>query len=67
LHARDQAFCIKDLAIDGNDLAALGWPRGPVMGKVLAELLEAVLDDTDLNSRTRLLDIAGNLKSKYGL
>jgi poly(A) polymerase/tRNA nucleotidyltransferase (CCA-adding enzyme) len=67
MHARDQAFCIKDLAIDGNDLAALGWPRGPVMGKVLAELLEAVLDDTDLNSRTRLLDIADNLKSKYGL
>jgi len=67
LHAKDQAFCIKDLAIDGNDLAALGWPRGPIMGKVLAELLEAVLDDPDLNLHSKLLEIAGNLKEKYGV
>lgn len=67
LRAKDQAFCIKDLAIDGNDLAALGWPRGPVMGKVLAELLEAVLDDPGLNTRPGLLAIAGKLKEKYGV
>ena len=67
LRAKDQALCIKDLAIDGDDLAALGWPRGPAMGRVLAELLEAVLDDPELNSRTRLLEIAGKLMTKYGL
>jgi tRNA nucleotidyltransferase (CCA-adding enzyme) len=67
LRAKDQAFCIKDLAIDGNDLAGIGWPRGPAMGKVLAELLEAVLDDPELNTQPRLLEISRNLKSRYGV
>lgn len=65
--ARSEAFGLKDLAIGGDDLAALGWPRGPKMGKVLAELLEAVLDDPSLNDRDRLSEIAQRLKPKYGV
>lgn len=67
LVAKEQAFGIKDLAIGGDDLAAAGWPRGPAMGKALAELLEAVLDDPDLNTKERLLEIAGRLKTRHGL
>lgn len=64
---KDQAFSLKDLALGGDELAAIGWPRGPAMGKLLTELLEAVLDDPELNTRERLLEIAGRLKGKYGL
>jgi len=67
LRAKDQAFGIKDLAVGGHELAGIGWPKGPMMGKVLSELLEAVLDDPDLNTKERLLDIAGRLKGKYGV
>jgi len=65
--AQDQAFSLKDLAIGGNDLAAISWPKGPSMGRALNELLEAVLDDPELNTRERLMAIAERLKEKYGV
>ena len=65
LRSKDQAFSLRDLAIGGNELAGMGWPRGPSMGRALAELLEAVLDDPDLNTRERLIEIAGRIKSKH--
>lgn len=65
--SRSEAIGVRDLAIGGDDLAALGWPRGPKMGLALAELLEAVLDDPALNDAERLRDIASRLKPKYGL
>lgn len=67
LRSKDQAFGLKDLAINGNDLLALGWPRGPVLGRALAELMEAVLDDPELNTRDRLSTIATRLKDKFGI
>ncbi len=50
---------LKDLEINGNDLAEIGIPKGPQMGKVLHELFETVLDDPSLNTRHKLLEIAG--------
>jgi len=64
---RDQAFRIKDLAIGGNELAAHGWPKGPQMGRALEELLEAVLEDPELNTKERLLEIAEKIKNKHGV
>lgn len=55
------ALNVKDLAINGNDLADLGIPRGPVMGIILNELLESVLDDPTQNEPKRLSTIAHNL------
>ncbi|TVR92886.1 MAG: HD domain-containing protein [Spirochaetaceae bacterium] len=55
------AFTIRDLAIGGNDLASIGVKKGPEMGKILEELLETVLDDPDLNTKPRLLQIAQRL------
>lgn len=65
--AAEEALSIRDLAIDGNDLAALGVPRGPVMGRMLAELLEAVIEDPALNEAEKLKGIAARMKEKHGL
>lgn len=59
------ALSLKDLAVNGNDLIALGYKKGPVVGKVLQELLETVLDDPSVNTRERLLSIATLLRDKY--
>ena len=50
-----------DLAIDGNDLIALGVPRGPRLGEVLDQLLDRVLDDPSLNTREQLSALAKGL------
>ncbi|NLA92071.1 MAG: HD domain-containing protein, partial [Spirochaetales bacterium] len=60
---KSRALTVKDLAINGNDLAALEIPRGPIMGVILNELLETVLDDPHQNERERLLTIAKNIYS----
>jgi putative nucleotidyltransferase with HDIG domain len=45
-----------DLAVDGRDvMAALGLAPGPEVGRWLARLWEAVLEDPGLNTRERLL------------
>jgi tRNA nucleotidyltransferase (CCA-adding enzyme) len=62
-----QAFGLADLAVKGGDLASIGVPTGRVMGAMLKELLETVMDDPALNERERLLEIAGKLKGKYGI
>ncbi len=59
--ARGAALNLKDLAIGGEDLAALGVPRGPAMGELLKELLETVLEDPAQNGRESLLRIAAAL------
>lgn len=52
------ALSIKDLAIGGNDLMALGIPKGPKIGEVLSYLMETVLDDPTQNNAAQLLSIA---------
>jgi tRNA nucleotidyltransferase (CCA-adding enzyme) len=48
-----------DLAVDGDDLMrALSLAPGPVVGRLLDELLERVLADPMLNERGRLVAIA---------
>jgi tRNA nucleotidyltransferase/poly(A) polymerase len=50
---------IRHLALDGDDLQrALGLAPGPVIGRLLDELMDAVLDDPSLNERDRLLALA---------
>ncbi len=67
LLAQDSALGLKDLKIKGNDLAEIGIPRGPVMGRILSELLETVLDDPSQNDRETLLRIAEGIRGKYGI
>jgi tRNA nucleotidyltransferase/poly(A) polymerase len=53
---------LRDLAVDGNDLIAVGFPPGPQLGRVLDELLDAVVDEPELNSRDQLLARAKELR-----
>jgi tRNA nucleotidyltransferase/poly(A) polymerase len=55
---QSQPHRLTDLAIDGSDLIALGFDEGPVLGRTLEWLLDAVVDEPALNTRDRLLDRA---------
>jgi hypothetical protein len=47
------------LAVDGNDLVReLGLRPGPLVGRALDDLMEAVLDDPGLNRRKTLMALA---------
>ncbi|MCL1927468.1 MAG: HD domain-containing protein [Treponema sp.] len=56
--AKSSALSLKDLAVNGNDLMAIGVKPGKYVGIVLKELLETVVDDPRLNNRKKLLHIA---------
>ena len=60
----DDPLEAKHLALSGDDLVAeLGIPPGPAIGRLLAGLLEAVLEDPTLNARDRLLAHARQMAS----
>ncbi len=48
-------FCLADLAIRGSDLLALGVPEGPEVGRLLAQLLEQVMEGSLPNQKQALL------------
>ncbi len=56
--AQTQPLTVKDLAITGNDLSQIGIPKSKIMGDVLNQLLEMVLDYPSLNTREILLNQA---------
>jgi putative nucleotidyltransferase with HDIG domain len=58
------AFTLKDLAVSGKDLIAIGIKPGKKIGIILNELLETVLDDPAQNNRETLIHIAGKLHDK---
>ena len=58
----DAPHRLGDLAVDGTDLIAAGFEPGPELGRVLRSLLERVVDEPDLNTRERLLELAQELR-----
>lgn len=52
---------IKELAINGGDLKALGITPGPEMGEILKTLLGEVLGTPSLNTKEQLIRRAGQL------
>jgi putative nucleotidyltransferase with HDIG domain len=62
--AQGRAFSLKNLAVSGTDLMAAGIKSGRTMGIILKELLESVLDDPELNTREKLLEIAIKLNER---
>ncbi len=48
-------FGPKDLALNGRDLMSLGFPEGPLLGKILKDLVEVVLDHPEKNTREDLI------------
>ncbi|MDR1787941.1 MAG: CCA tRNA nucleotidyltransferase [Treponema sp.] len=63
--AAKNALSLKDLALNGRDLLALGVPAGKRVGVILRELLAAVVEDPSLNTRDGLLDLAGRMRGDY--
>ena len=55
--AEKQPLTVKDLKINGYDLIGLGVNQGLIIGKILNELLEKVLENYELNNRDVLLEI----------
>lgn len=68
LNQRLDALCqneslavLKPLAVNGHDLmAALKLSPGPLIGEILDDLAQQVMDDPDLNQRPILLKLAGD-------
>jgi len=58
MQERSQPHHLSDLAVTGDDLRAIGFAEGPDLGRVLHELLAAVVDDPARNSRDWLLEHA---------
>lgn len=58
------AFSLKDLAVTGKDLIDAGIEPGKVLGLILGELLEVVVDDPASNTREGLIALAQNLYTK---
>ena len=50
----DEAFSVKDLAVHGNDLIALGF-KGKEIGEKLNEILMLVIDDKLKNDKQAIL------------
>jgi putative nucleotidyltransferase with HDIG domain len=55
---RSSPHRISDLAVDGNDLTALGLVEGPALGRVLQALLADVFEEPGRNTREALLERA---------
>jgi hypothetical protein len=58
---KDMALKVTDLRVDGEDLVALGIPKGPKVGFILKELLELVIENPLLNSKEDLVEEARRL------
>jgi tRNA nucleotidyltransferase (CCA-adding enzyme) len=65
---KKNAFSIKDLQVDGNDIKMfLGIEEGPIIGNILKELLDIVLDEPKSNDKTKLLELAREIFRKRQL
>ena len=53
---RSQPHRLGDLAVDGDDLKAIGLQEGPELGRILRTLLDEVVDDPARNEPAWLLD-----------
>lgn len=59
--AKNQCVILQDLAVDGKDLLALGYPQGRLVGETLRKLLNTVLDHPEYNNREKLLELAAQI------
>lgn len=55
---------VTDLNFSGKDLIALGLEPGPVFGEILNQLLERVIEDADLNTYEKLIELAREILAK---
>jgi putative nucleotidyltransferase with HDIG domain len=60
---RSSPHTLADLAVSGDDLIAAGFHEGPELGRVLAALLDEVVEEPRRNERDRLLERARTLRA----
>lgn len=53
----NEPLSIKDIDINGYDLMDLGISEGKIIGNILNELLELVLEEPSFNNKEKLIDI----------
>lgn len=53
-----QCVSLKNLAVSGDDLIAMGVPQGKKIGEILSKLLAEVIEEPSRNSRGYLLECA---------
>ncbi|MDE7323662.1 MAG: HD domain-containing protein [Lachnospiraceae bacterium] len=58
---KQQCVSLKTLEITGNDLIALGVPKGKKIGAILGELLDDVIQNPENNTHDYLMDKAAEL------
>ena len=58
IKANNECFTLKNLAINGHDLIAIGITDGKSIGKTLNYLLEVVLSDPKKNVKDILIELA---------
>jgi tRNA nucleotidyltransferase (CCA-adding enzyme) len=61
-HATTSPHRLRDLAVGGDDLIAIGYEPGPAIGRTLRTLLDEVVREPDLNTREQLLARAKELQ-----
>jgi len=65
---KSNAFGVKDLAVNGDDLKTqFKLPEGKLIGEILAYLLDRVLDEPELNTYDKLLTLSADFLSKRRL
>ncbi len=64
LQQENRCCSLRDLAISGTDLLALGIPAGPIIGDVLQQLLTAVMENRIPNEKSALTEHAKKLASR---
>jgi len=52
----EDCFSLKDLAINGEDLKSLGYKQGKIMGDILEDCLNLVIEDESKNNKEFLFD-----------
>ncbi len=57
----DICTCKAELAVSGKDLIAVGCSTGSIIGDILKQLLNRVLEQPELNDKEILMDIAGTM------
>lgn len=64
--AKKPPFGPKDLLVNGHDIMTLGVPEGPAVGRIIASLVEKVLDDPTLNNKEQLLALTREMMGYSG-
>lgn len=62
--ANKECVTLKDLQLNGKDLLQAGISQGPSIGRILNQLLDAVLEEPSHNDKEWLLDKAKQIVSK---